>query len=120
MNKGADVLDAPAIKRRDTELGLDACGITHAEPSQRAAFYREWAAAGGAGEMQWMAREPERRTDPRAVLLGACSLIVAGLNYWQESSPRARRRRSTSTPAPCWRNRWRSARASAGRAKAPC
>jgi epoxyqueuosine reductase len=34
--------------------------------------------------MQWLTREPERRTDPRKVLPEAKSIIVAGLNYWQE------------------------------------
>ena len=33
--------------------------------------------------MQWLTREPERRADPRIVLSGARSIIVAGLNYWQ-------------------------------------
>jgi epoxyqueuosine reductase len=33
--------------------------------------------------MQWLSREPERRTDPGKVLSGARSIIVAGLNYWQ-------------------------------------
>ena len=40
-------------------------------------------AEGRLGEMAWLAREPERRTDPRVVLPGACSIIVVGLNYWQ-------------------------------------
>jgi len=87
MNESAAGLTATAIKARAAALGFDACGITHAEPSRRAAFYREWTAAGRAGEMQWLLRDPERRSDPRAVLPGACSLIVVGLNYWQEAPP---------------------------------
>jgi epoxyqueuosine reductase len=71
------------IKVRAHELGLDACGITSAAPSRHAAFYQQWTAEGKAGEMQWLARDPDRRTDPRAVLPGARSIIVAGLNYWQ-------------------------------------
>ena len=74
---------ASAIKQRATDLGLDACGITPADPSRHASFFRDWAASGRAGEMAWLAREPERRSDPRVVLPGAQSLIVAGLNYWQ-------------------------------------
>lgn len=81
-------LNAAAIKRRASELGLDACGITSAEPSSRADFYREWTARGAAGEMAWLSRDPERRSDPRNVLPGARSLIVAGLNYWQPEPPR--------------------------------
>jgi epoxyqueuosine reductase len=76
-------MDAARIKSRAGELGLDVCGITSADPARHAAFFRQWADEGKAGEMQWLAREPERRTDPRAVLPGARSIIVAGLNYWQ-------------------------------------
>jgi len=75
--------DSVAIKARAAALGLDVCGITSAAPARHAAFYRQWTADGNAGEMQWLTREPERRTDPRAVLPGARSIIVAGLNYWQ-------------------------------------
>jgi epoxyqueuosine reductase len=64
-------------------LGLDACGITSADPARHADFYRQWTADGKAGEMAWLAREPERRADPARVLPGARSIIVAGLNYWQ-------------------------------------
>jgi len=84
-------LDAAGIKQRAASLGLDACGITTADPSGNAAFYRDWAARGNAGEMAWMSRDPDRRSDPRTVLPGARSLIVAGLNYWQPA-PRTRGR----------------------------
>ena len=76
-------MNSADIKSRARELGLDACGITSAEPAQRADFYRQWSAEGKNGEMAWLAREPDRRTDPRNVLPGARSMIVAGLNYWQ-------------------------------------
>jgi epoxyqueuosine reductase len=80
--------DAAAIKARAAELGLDACGITGADPSRHAAFFQQWTEAGRAGEMAWLARDPARRADPRLVLPGAKSLIVAGLNYWQPSPAR--------------------------------
>ena len=75
--------DSPSIKTRAAELGLDVCRITGADPARHAAFYQEWMAEGRAGEMAWLTRDPERRTDPRNVLAGARSIIVAGLNYWQ-------------------------------------
>ena len=74
---------AAAIKTRASELGLDVCAVTSADPVRHAAFYQQWTADGKAGEMQWLTREPERRSDPRVVLAGARSIIVAGLNYWQ-------------------------------------
>jgi len=76
-------MDAALIKSRAADLGLDVCGITSADPVRHAAFYQQWTAEGRAGEMQWLEREPERRTDPRKVLPEAKSIIVAGLNYWQ-------------------------------------
>src|SRR5277367_934441 len=87
MNALAAGLDSAAIKARARELGLDVCGVTSADPARYAGFFREWTAEGKAGEMQWLAREPERRADPRAVLPGARSIIVAGLNYWQPQPP---------------------------------
>jgi epoxyqueuosine reductase len=76
-------VDSTQIKSRAAELGLDVCRITGADPARHAAFYKEWMAEGRAGEMAWLARDPERRADPRNVLPGARSIIVAGLNYWQ-------------------------------------
>ena len=77
------ILDKSSIKGRARELGLDVCGITSADPAQHAAFYQQWTAEGKAGEMQWLSRDPERRSDPGKVLVGARSIIVVGLNYWQ-------------------------------------
>jgi len=84
-------MDAALIKSRAAELGLDVCGITSADPARHAAFYQQWTAEGRAGEMRWLEREPERRTDPRKVLPEAKSIIVAGLNYWQ-AQPKGRGR----------------------------
>src|ERR1700734_998466 len=83
MNASLSAPDSAAIKARAAALGLDVCGITGAEPARRAAFYQQWSAEGNAGEMQWLTREPEGRADPRVVLSGARSIVVAGLNYWQ-------------------------------------
>jgi epoxyqueuosine reductase len=83
MKTPGSVCDSAAIKARARELGLDACGVTSADPARHAAFYRQWTAEGKAGEMAWLAREPDRRIDPRKVLPGARSIVVVGLNYWQ-------------------------------------
>lgn len=87
MNTLFIAVDAQTIKARAAELGLDACGITSADPARHADFYRQWTSDGKAGEMAWLSREPERRTDPRVVLPGAKSIIVVGLNYWQPQPP---------------------------------
>jgi len=79
MNALLSAPDSAAIKARASALGLDVCGITGADPARYAAFYRQWTADGKAGEMQWLAREPERRGDPRIVLPGATKEHVKDL-----------------------------------------
>jgi epoxyqueuosine reductase len=76
-------LDAATVKARAQALGFDVCGIAPAEPSRHAAYFQQWIAAGQGGEMEWLKRDPQRRSDPRAVLPGARSLVVMGMNYWQ-------------------------------------
>jgi len=39
------------------------------------------------GTMQWMAKDPERRTDPRKILPGCQSIICVGMNYWTDIQP---------------------------------
>ncbi|MFT5410009.1 MAG: epoxyqueuosine reductase [Verrucomicrobiales bacterium] len=66
------------------ELGFDECRIALANEATHAAVFDEWIAAGTYGDMDWMAKTPERRRDPRVVLPGAKSVIVLALNYFQE------------------------------------
>ncbi|MDX2187524.1 MAG: tRNA epoxyqueuosine(34) reductase QueG [Opitutaceae bacterium] len=42
---------------------------------------KRWIDAGHQGEMDWMKRSVDKRLDPRAVLEGASSLILLGVNY---------------------------------------
>ncbi|HEY0097951.1 MAG TPA: tRNA epoxyqueuosine(34) reductase QueG [Pyrinomonadaceae bacterium] len=71
------------LKERALELGFDKVGIVAAAPldAERARL-EEWLRRGYHGEMNWMAREPERRTDPRLVMPGARSVVVVALNYF--------------------------------------
>jgi epoxyqueuosine reductase len=62
-------------------LGFDLAGVARAEPGRHAAFLRDWLARGYGGEMAYLARNAERRADPRRVLPGARSVIAVGLVY---------------------------------------
>lgn len=63
--------------------GFDAVGVAAAAPvsDEAAARYRHWVAQGRNGCMDWAARNMEVRDDPRQLLPGARSVIVAALNY---------------------------------------
>jgi epoxyqueuosine reductase len=71
------------IKGRALELGFDKAGVVRADPLTRERErLEEWLGRGFHGEMRWMAREPLKRTDPRALLADARSVVVVALNYY--------------------------------------
>ena len=78
---------AELIKNESLRMGFDLAGITNAQTPRRGAAYRSWIEAGYQGEMGWLAREPERRTDPSRVLPEARSILVVGLSYYMEEPP---------------------------------
>ena len=47
----------------------------------------EWLAEGCHGDMDWMAKTPERRKDPRTLVEDAKTVIVLALNYHQTAPP---------------------------------
>ncbi len=83
---------AERIETRAHELGFDLVGIAPADLAPHAQAYADWIAAGYAGELAYMTRQPDRRSDPRRVLPGAQSVIVVGLNYYTMELPDAIRR----------------------------
>ncbi len=70
------------IKSRAIELGFDLVGIAPADMAPHAHEYAEWVAGGLMGEMAYLSRDPDRRSDPRQVLPGAQSVIVVGLSHY--------------------------------------
>ena len=75
------------IKSRAVELGFDLVGIAPAGVAVHARAFADWIAAGMMGEMAYMARDPERRSDLDRVLPGAQSVIVVGLSYYTIDLP---------------------------------
>ncbi|MEQ1747887.1 MAG: tRNA epoxyqueuosine(34) reductase QueG [Prosthecobacter sp.] len=68
-------------------LGFADCRIAEAKAAAHKAIFEQWVADGKYGDMAWMARNLERRTDPRVVLPGAKSVVVLALNYFQGEPP---------------------------------
>jgi epoxyqueuosine reductase len=74
---------AAQIKKRARELGFDKVGIARAEGlNEERARLEEWLRRGYHGEMPYMARDPEQRTDPRKIFPTARSIVVVALNYY--------------------------------------
>jgi epoxyqueuosine reductase len=71
------------IKERALREGFQKVGIVRAdELTGERARLEEWLGRGFHGEMAWMARDVERRTDPERFLAGARSVVVVALNYY--------------------------------------
>jgi epoxyqueuosine reductase len=79
-----------AVRERARVLGFDAVRIGSADvPVRNQEGYRRFVEAGFAGEMGWLARDPDLRQDPRALWPEARSAIVVGMNYGPASDPLA-------------------------------
>ena len=64
-------------------LGFEVCRVASAEKPPHAEEFRKWLGEEKHGDMAWLARNADRRTDPNLVLPGVRSIIVLGMNYWQ-------------------------------------
>ncbi|MDX6306232.1 MAG: epoxyqueuosine reductase [Blastocatellia bacterium] len=71
------------IKSQARALGFQKIGIVKAEAlSAERGRLEEWLGRGFNGEMSWMTRDPEQRTDPRKLFSEARSVVVVALNYY--------------------------------------
>ncbi|MBI4402085.1 MAG: tRNA epoxyqueuosine(34) reductase QueG [Nitrospirae bacterium] len=80
------------IKREARRLGFSAVGISRIAEREEGtdtplprflhARLLEWLRRGYHGTMDWMARVPDRRADPRRALAGCRSVISVGMNYY--------------------------------------
>ncbi len=71
------------IKRKALELGFDLIGITDASPlnTEQVEMFTDWLKSGYAGQMSYLHRNLEKRTQPAKLLANAQSIICVGLNY---------------------------------------
>jgi epoxyqueuosine reductase len=71
-------------------LGFDCVGITDPDAIAKAGrYFREFLDAGAHGDMDWLATNPQRRTDPRVLWPGVRSVIMLGVNYGPDENPLA-------------------------------
>src|SRR5574337_539194 len=77
-----------ALKDKARTLGFSACGVAAAlPPPQARARLSAWLGENAHGDMDWMAETFARRADPRALMQGAKSLVMVGMNYGPGQDP---------------------------------
>lgn len=71
------------IKQKSSDLGFHKTGIVRAQAlPEEENHLRRWLAENYHGEMRWMEREPEKRSDPNLLFPRAKSIVVVALNYF--------------------------------------
>ena len=87
----ASPFPAQRIKDQARALGFNLVGLTPARPSPHLQAYFRWLDGGQHGEMGYLARPDRtlRRRDLGAILPGAQSLVIVGLDYHTLTSPAA-------------------------------
>ena len=71
------------IKQKALEIGFHKVGIVRAEKlHEESGHFKDWLEKKYHGEMKWLEREPEKRTDPELLFPGAKSIVVVALNYF--------------------------------------
>jgi epoxyqueuosine reductase len=79
------------IRRRALELGFDDCRFTRADAPAARKEFRDWITERKFGEMAWMERSAEKRTEPQKVLPEAKGVICLAASYFPEApEPRAK------------------------------
>jgi epoxyqueuosine reductase len=75
------------IREHARALGFTLCGFAPLEPLPREQFFADWLARGYAGDMHYLAREPQRRLDPVLPFPLAKSIICLGYPYTPPPAP---------------------------------
>jgi epoxyqueuosine reductase len=72
------------LKRRALEEGFDAVGVAGAGRAKTAPVLADWLDSGMHGEMGYMARTRDLRSDPRLLLPGCRSVVAVAMSYRQD------------------------------------
>lgn len=77
------ILTSSAVKGIARSLGFPVCGLAQAAPVAPAVAtaYRQWIARGGHAEMDYLARNVDKRLDPTLLMPGARTMVCVALGY---------------------------------------
>ncbi len=87
-----------AIREQAAQLGFDACHFAPAVRPPHADAFLAWIQQGKAGEMAWLAKNADRRTDPQLVLPGARTVVMLAKSYARTPPPRPRQAPEEPSP----------------------
>ncbi len=73
------------LRAQALAFGFDVAGFAAALPPPRAEALTPWLQAGAHGGMAWLAREPEKRQDPRRLMDGVATVMVLGVSSCPEA-----------------------------------
>lgn len=78
------MISTATLKECATRLGFAACGVAPAGPvdAQRAEELKAWLAEGCYGDMDYLARNVDKKLDPRLLVEGARSVVSLAVNYY--------------------------------------
>ncbi len=83
--------DIQIIYEHCQKIGFDLVGICDAEtPTNDQQAFLLWLKKGHHGNMNYLARDPEKRYTPQKILPGAQSIIMVALNYANKALPAAK------------------------------
>jgi epoxyqueuosine reductase len=82
-------VDQEELTRLANQLGFVLVGFARLRPlTEREDFYRRWLAGSGHASMAYLAREPERRFDPRRLDARFNSVVSLGYPYRARATPK--------------------------------
>jgi epoxyqueuosine reductase len=77
-----------ALTRQARAIGFDCARVTDPGAiAQAGKYFLEFLQTGGHGDMEWLAANPERRSDPRTLWASVRSVIMLGVNYGPDEDP---------------------------------
>ncbi len=81
------MISSATVKQLAYDAGFDLCGIVSPDIIPEAKDQlKKWLSQNFHGEMGYMAKEPDRRSNPRHIMPAVRSIIMLGLNYYQKDS----------------------------------
>ena len=72
------------IRQWGDALGFQALGFTGIDLRTHESYLQKWLAEGYHGDMEWMARHGNKRSQPDALIPGTCTVITVRMDYLPE------------------------------------